>query len=126
ILNGLEEFKGIFPYICELDDIKEMDDPSNWAKANPALQEPLNKRGRRLFNEVMKRYKRLARNPSGYNAFVTKRMNFLVDNVENSVASYEEIKATDRPFFELTSRPIDRKSTRLNPVTFRSRMPSSA
>ncbi|HLR43391.1 MAG TPA: terminase large subunit [Pseudogracilibacillus sp.] len=106
ILNGLEEFKGIFPYICELDDIKEMDDPSNWAKANPALQEPLNKRGRRLFNEVMKRYKRLARNPSGYNAFVTKRMNFLVDNVENSVASYEEIKATDRPFFELTSRPI--------------------
>ncbi|MBO1005617.1 terminase large subunit domain-containing protein [Pseudogracilibacillus auburnensis] len=106
ILNGIEEFSGIFPYICELDDIKEMDDPSNWPKANPALQEPLNKRGRRLFNEVMKRYKRLARNPSGYNAFVTKRMNFLVDNLEHSVASWEEIKATDRPFFELKSKPI--------------------
>lgn len=106
ILNGVEEFSGIFPYICELDDIKEMDDPSNWAKANPVLQEPLNKRGRRLFNVVMKAYKRLARNPSGYAAFVTKRMNFLVDSVENSVASWEEIMATDRPFFELNSKPI--------------------
>lgn len=106
ILNGTVEFSGIFPYICELDALEEMDDPSNWAKANPALQEPLNKRGKRLFNVVMKAYTRLTNNPSGYNAFVTKRMNFLVDSLENSVASWEEIKATDRPFFELDTKPI--------------------
>lgn len=106
ILNGLTEFKGVFPYICELDDIEEMDNPDLWAKANPALQTPLNKRGKRLFNEVMKKYKKLAKEPSGRAAFVTKRMNFLEDNMENSVATREEMMATNRPFFKLDSVPI--------------------
>ncbi|GAB3797326.1 terminase TerL endonuclease subunit [Virgibacillus kimchii] len=106
VLNGAIEFGGVFPYICELDELEEMDDPSKWAKANPALQEPLNKRGKRLFNTVMKEYKKLVYNPSGYSAFVTKRMNFLEDDMEHSVASWEEIKATNRPFFQLNSKPI--------------------
>ena len=106
ILNGLAEFKGVFPYICELDAIEEMDKPELWAKANPALQPPLNKRGKRLFNEVMKKYKKLAVEPSGRTAFVTKRMNFLEDNMENSVATKEEMLATNRPFFKLDSVPI--------------------
>ncbi|MCT1577543.1 terminase large subunit [Oceanobacillus kimchii] len=106
ILNGLIEFAGVFPYICELDDIKEMDDSANWAKANPALQKPLNKRGKRLFNTVMKEYKKLAYNPSGRSAFVTKRMDFIEDNMENSVATREELKATNRPFFKLDTKPI--------------------
>ncbi len=106
ILNGLAEFKGVFPYICELDSINEMDNPKLWPKANPALQEPLNKRGKRLFNEVMKKYKKLANEPSGRTAFVTKRMNFLEDNMENSVATREEMMATNRPFFKLDTVPI--------------------
>lgn len=106
ILNGLTEFKGIFPFICELDAIEEMDDSELWEKANPAFQKPLNKRGKRLFNEVMKKYKKLSTEPSGRSAFVTKRMNFLEDNMENSVATKEEMMATNRPFFELDSVPI--------------------
>lgn len=106
ILNGLTEFKGVFPYICELDKIDEMDNPDDWPKANPALQPPLNKRGKRLFNEVMKKYKKLAKEPSGRSAFVTKRMNFLEDNMENSVATKEEMMATNRPFFKLNTVPI--------------------
>lgn len=106
VLNGVVKFGGIFPYICELDTIEEMDDPDNWAKANPALQEPLNKRGKRLLTKVMKQYKKLENEPSGRTAFVVKRMNFLEDNMENSVASWEEIMATNRPFFELNSTPI--------------------
>lgn len=106
ILNGTIPFEGIFPYICELDDLEEMDKPELWAKANPALQEPLNKRGKRLYNKVLKEYKRLSSNPSGYAAFVTKRMNFLMDNLENSIASTEELDATNRPFFELSTKPI--------------------
>ncbi|MDM8098668.1 terminase TerL endonuclease subunit [Oceanobacillus oncorhynchi] len=106
ILNGNIEFIGIFPFICELDDLEEMDDLSKWEKANPAFERPLNKRGKRLFKTVEKEYKRLANNPSGYAAFVTKRMNFIMDNVENSVASRKEIEATNRPFFELNSKPI--------------------
>lgn len=106
ILNGVSEFVGIFPYICELDDIAEMDNEKYWPKANPALQPPLNKRGKRLLSKVKKEYERLTNNPSGYAAFVTKRMNFLMDNLENSVASWEEIEATNRPFFNLDSKPI--------------------
>lgn len=106
VLNRIVEFGGVFPYICELDDLEEMDQPEMWAKANPALQEPLNKRGKRLFNTVMKEYKKLPTNPSGYAAFVTKRMNFIVKSLENSVASWDEIQATDRSFFELDSKPI--------------------
>lgn len=106
LLNGLVPFEGLFPFICELDSIDEMDNPDMWAKANPALQAPLNKRGKRLFNEVMKKYKKLAVEPSGRSAFVTKRMNFLEDNMENSVATKEEMTATNRPFFELDHVPI--------------------
>lgn len=106
ILNGVTKFKGVFPYICELDEIEEMDNPENWAKANPALQEPLNKRGKRLFSKVMKQYEKLATEPSGRASFVTKRMNFLEEDMEHSVASWEEIKATARPFFELDGQPI--------------------
>lgn len=108
VLNGVTDFarRGVFPYICELDDIKQMDDPDLWALANPALQKPFNKRGMRLFNKVMKEYQKLETEPSGRSAFVTKRMDFLEENMENSVASWEEIKATDRPFFELDTVPI--------------------
>lgn len=106
ILNGLIDFKGVFPYIAELDDIKEMDNFDMWPKANPALQPPLNKRGKRLFNEVRKKYLKLAYEPSGRSAFVTKRMNFIEDNMENSVATREELMATNRPFFKLDTKPI--------------------
>jgi len=106
VLNGVVEFRNVFPYIAELDAIGEMDSPELWAKANPALQQPLNKRGKRLFTKVMKQYKKLATEPSGRSAFVTKRMNFLEESMENSVASWEEITATNRPYFELTGIPV--------------------
>lgn len=106
ILNGLIEFKGTFPYIAELDDISEMDDFDMWPKANPALQPPLNKRGKRLFNEVKKKYNKLANEPSGRAAFVTKRMNVVEDDMEHLVATREQLEATNRPFFKLDTVPI--------------------
>lgn len=108
VLNGAVDLvnRGLFPYICELDEIEQMDDPKLWALANPALQTPRNKRGNRLFNRLKKEYDKLATEPSGRTTFVIKKMNFLEDNMENSVASWEEIKATNRPFFELDTIPI--------------------
>ncbi|MHC5215874.1 terminase large subunit domain-containing protein [Enterococcus sp. LJL128] len=106
VLNGLVPFRGTFPFICELDSIEEMDNPKIWAKANPALQEPMNKRGKRLFTKVLKQYRKLATEPSGRSSFVTKRMNFLEDNMENSVATREEMTATNREFFDLKGVPI--------------------
>lgn len=106
ILNGLVDFKGTFPYIAELDSIEEMDDFKLWPKANPALQPPLNKRGKRLMNEVKKKYNKLAYEPSGRAAFVTKRMNFIEDDMEHLVATREQLEATNRPFFNLDTVPI--------------------
>lgn len=106
ILEGLAEFIGTFPFIAELDDIEEMDDPILWEKANPAFQKPLNKRGKRLMNKVMKEYKKLAINPSGRAAFVTKRMNIIEDDMEHLVATREQLEATNRPFFQLDTVPI--------------------
>lgn len=106
ILNGDAEFNGIFPFICELDDISEMDDEEMWEKANPALQKPLTTRAQMLQQTIRDEYIDLLDEPSGRPAFVTKRMNIVEGNSEHSVASRKELMATNRPFPETTTTPI--------------------
>ena len=101
ILNGETHHNGLFPFICELDEIEEMDDPDMWEKANPALQKPLNDRGERLQDTIKDEYVDLQDEPSGRPAFVTKRMNFLEGDYEHSVASRDELMATNREPFNL-------------------------
>lgn len=101
ILKGEIPFNGIFPWICELDDISEMDDEEMWEKANPALQKPLTERAENLLDTIRDEYIDLIDEPSKRPAFVTKRMNFLEGDFEHSVASKEELEATRRPFFNL-------------------------
>ena len=99
ILNGKMDFNGIFPFICELDDVSEMDDEEMWTKANPALQKPLTPRGERLIETVRDEYADLVDEPSGRPAFVVKRMNLLEGDLEHSVASPEELDMTNREPF---------------------------
>lgn len=99
ILNGKMDFNGIFPFICELDDVSEMDDEEMWTKANPALQKPLTPRGERLIETVRDEYADLVDEPSGRPAFVVKRMNLLEGDLEHSVASPEELDLTNREPF---------------------------
>ena len=99
ILTGKMDFNGIFPFICELDDVSEMDDEDMWAKANPALQKPLTDRGERLIETVRDEYADLVDEPSGRPAFVVKRMNLLEGDLEHSVASPEELDLTNREPF---------------------------
>jgi phage terminase large subunit-like protein len=106
ILNGDADFNGIFPFICELDDISEMDDEELWEKANPALQKPLTRRGEMLLQTIRDEYLDLVAEPSGRPEFVTKRMNVVEGDSEHSVASRDEIMATDRPFPETSTIPI--------------------
>lgn len=106
ILNGDADFNGVFPFICELDDISEMDDEESWEKANPALQKPLTRRGEMLLQTIRDEYLDLVVEPSGRPEFVTKRMNVVEGDTEHSVASREEIMATDRPFPETRTIPI--------------------
>lgn len=100
ILKGEIPFNGIFPWICELDDISEMDDEGMWEKANPALQKPLTERAENLLDTIRDEYYDLIDEPSKRPAFVTKRMNFLEGDFEHSVASKEELDATRRPYFD--------------------------
>lgn len=96
ILNG-QSSERIFPFICKLDDIKEMENEDLWEKANPALSKPWNRRAKRLYNKIKKQYDALEESPSGRRAFVTKRMNLVEGDAEKDVATPEKVKATNRP-----------------------------
>lgn len=102
ILDGKRDFNGMFPYICELDDTSEMDDEAMWEKANPALQKPLTERGERLTETIRDEYLDLLDEPSGRPAFVVKRMNLVEADLDHSVASPEDLDATNREPFDTT------------------------
>lgn len=53
---------------------------------------------------VKKDYKKLATEPSGRVAFMTKRMNLPEVDLETAVATEDEIMATNRPFFNLEGK----------------------
>lgn len=106
ILNGDADFNGIFPFICELDEIDEMNDEALWEKSNPALQKPLNRRGEMLLQTIRDEYMDLLTEPSGRPEFVTKRMNVVEGDSEHSVASREELLATNRPYGQTKTVPI--------------------
>lgn len=95
VLNGESPNDRLFPFICKLDKIEEMNNPELWGKANPMFEEdsPYSKR---LFNTVMKEYEKLETEPSGRTEFIVKRMNFTDGDGEREITSYEKLKATDR------------------------------
>ena len=41
VLNGEARPNAVFPFICKLNDEKEVDDIDNWELANPMLSQPL-------------------------------------------------------------------------------------
>lgn len=103
VLEGKSEEK-IFPYICKLNDASEVDDMDNWELANPALTKPFNKRTQLLFEKVKSQYLALVENPSSRENFMTKRMNLPETNLEKSIATYDELLATDQKVPDLTNR----------------------
>lgn len=100
VLSGADLEDRIFPFICKLDDKEEVNSEDMWEKANPAFEKPLTPRAKRLMNKVRKQF----RNKDGRVAFMTKRMNFPEKDLTKSVASWEEILATNRPFPDLSHR----------------------
>lgn len=104
ILKGEDKDDPLFPFICKIDDKKEVDEPEAWEKANPMFSQPRNEYGAQLFKKVHTQYKQLANNPSGREEFMTKRMNLPEVDTAKSVASWEDILATNRPFPDLKHR----------------------
>ena len=104
VLKGEAPEDGLFPFICKIDDMEEMSDPSTWEKANPMFSEPRGLYAKGLFKKVLAQYRQLESNPSGKEEFVTKRMNFPMLDITKTVASWEEILATNRAIPDLSNR----------------------
>jgi phage terminase large subunit-like protein len=104
VLKGESDSDRIFPFICKLDDPKEVEDDLLWEKANPAFEKPMSPRAKRLLNKVRKQYIALENNPGGRTAFMTKRMNYPETDLNKTVAAWEDIVATNRPFPDLQHR----------------------
>jgi phage terminase large subunit-like protein len=104
ILEGKDLDDPLFPFICKIDDAKEMDDPDMWEKANPMFSEPRSSYAKGLFKKVFTQYKQLVNNPSNREEFITKRMNLPEVDLNKTVAAWEDIVATDRPLPDLKHR----------------------
>lgn len=91
ILNGGNDDNGLLPFICRLDDKKEVDDEVNWTKANPSLPYLPN-----LMMEIRKEYRDWKKNPERLPAFMSKRMNLPDQTKESAAAEWEKIAATNQ------------------------------
>lgn len=102
ILDGSDPDHGTLPFICRLDDDREVDDERMWHKANPSLRYLPD-----LMQEMRLEYSKYRQNPAANTAFIKKRMNRPPRITENAVASWEDILATNVPVPEelLIGRP---------------------
>src|SRR5690606_31260531 len=89
---------GLFPFMCSIDDEQEMHNPKMWQKANPMFHEPMSDYAKNLFRTVLKQYRKLENDPSGFEEFITKRMNLPKVDLEKSVTSWEKIAATNQEY----------------------------
>lgn len=104
VLRGEARPNAVFPFICKLNDEREVDDLDKWELANPMLSKPLSEYAEGLFETMKEEYEDLEDDPDNRIEFMTKRMNLPVSDLERSVAKWEEIVATNRPFPDLYSR----------------------
>lgn len=94
ILEGKDLDDPLFPFICKIDDPKELDNPDMWEKANPMFSEPRSSYAKGLFKKVLTQYKQLVNNPSNREEFMTKRMNLPEVDLNKTVASWNDIWKT--------------------------------
>lgn len=104
VLKGEARPNALFPFICKLDDEKEVDDIDRWEKANPMLCHPRSEYAQGLFDTIFEEYEDLEDDPTNREEFMTKRMNCPVTDLERSVAKWEEILATNREMPNLHGR----------------------
>lgn len=111
ILKGEVEDNGFLPFICKLDEEKEVDNPDNWAKANPSLPYRPS-----LMEQMKKEYADYKINPYVNNAFMTKRMNIPKGSKDIEATSWENILSTNKdiPNLEGASCTIGIDYTKVN------------
>ena len=89
VLYKRAEDNGLLPFICRLDNEKEVNNLEMWQKANPSLEYRPS-----LFEEIKKEYKLYVKDPIINSSFMTKRMNLPRMSVETQVTDYDNILAT--------------------------------
>lgn len=100
ILKDTEFKSRVFPWICTLDEKEEVNDSDNWQKANPMFHPPMSQYAKGLFRTVSNQWGEVQRGERNKAEWLTKRMNISDVELESSVATREEIKATNKPFPE--------------------------
>lgn len=96
ILSGKLPDNGLLPFICRLDQKKEVDDPDMWHKANPSLRYfPV------LKEQMNREYEKYKMDKIGNSSFMTKRMNRPQGDMEAEVTSWENILATNKEIPDL-------------------------
>lgn len=96
ILFEGEADKGFLPFICCLEDKKQVDDPDNWYMANPSLAYIPS-----LLQEVKDEYEDWLERPEQNPDFLTKRMGLRSQAAEIAVTDYDKVLATNRQLPDL-------------------------
>lgn len=91
ILDGEIEDGGFLPFICRLDDKAEVHDKKLWQKANPSLIYLPS-----LMAQIEDEYSDYLLDPVNSTDFMTKRMNLPQQMVDQVVALWDDIVATNR------------------------------
>lgn len=95
LFRGADD-NGLLPFICRLDDKKEVDDEKNWTKANPSLPYLPN-----LLAEIRKEYREWKKNPDRLPAFMSKRMGVPDGKTEIGVTDWDNIAVTNKEIPDL-------------------------
>lgn len=81
----------LFPFIAAIDTYEEWDNPEMWAKANPMIPYlPI------LKQEYHDAFRNAKKRPHMKVEFITKRLNFTMEDTDTAVASWEDIMATNQ------------------------------
>ena len=102
ILSSGDIESGLFPFLCMLDDKEEAEDESMWEKANPMFHKPMSEYAIGLLRTVKSDWRDVVKGIGDKVEFLTKRMNISDVVLESSVASKEEVYATNREIPDIT------------------------
>jgi phage terminase large subunit-like protein len=95
LFNGADD-NGLLPFICRLDDKKEVHNEAMWVKANPSLPYMPS-----LLAEIRKEYREWKNNPDRLPAFMAKRMNRPDGATEVGVTDWSNIERTNQDIPDL-------------------------
>lgn len=86
VLDGVIDDERTFYYLASLDDSDNLDDSTNWVKANPNLGVSIN------VDDMGEEWEKAKRVPAERGDFITKRFNIFANNDEMGFIDYDTLK----------------------------------